>query len=50
MIYADLDCLLEKTHSYQNNFEISYTEKKTKHMPSGYPILQVVRLTQQKTT
>ena len=49
MIYADLDYLLEKMHSYQNNFEISYTEKKTKHMPSGYPILQVVRLTQQKT-
>ena len=28
MIYADLECLLEKMHSYQNNPEKSYTEKK----------------------
>ena len=49
MIYADLDYLLEKMHSYQNNFEISYTEKKTKPMPSGYSILQAVCLIQQKT-
>ena len=26
-IYADLVCLLEKMHSYQNNPEKSYTEK-----------------------
>ena len=26
--YADLECLLEKMHSCQNNFEKSYTEKK----------------------
>ena len=25
-------------HSCQNNFEKSYTEKKTKHMPSGYSL------------
>ena len=36
IIYADLECLLEKMHSCQNNPEISYTEKKTKHTPSGY--------------
>ena len=36
MIYADLECLLEKMHSCQNKFEKSYTEKKTKHAPSGY--------------
>ena len=28
MIYADLECLLEKNHSCQNNPEKSYTEKK----------------------
>ena len=28
IIYADLECLLEKMHSYQNNFEKCYTEKK----------------------
>ena len=28
MIYAGLECLLKKTHSYQNNPEKSYTEKK----------------------
>ena len=27
-IYADLECLLKKMHSYQNNPEKSYTEKK----------------------
>ena len=27
IIYADLECLLEKMHSYQNNPEKSYTEK-----------------------
>ena len=36
MIYADLECLLEKMHSCQNNLEKSHTEKKAKHTPSGY--------------
>ena len=36
IIYADLECLLEKMHSCQNNPEKSYTENKTKHTPSGY--------------
>ena len=33
IIYADLECLLEKTHSWQNNPEKSYT--KTKYTHSG---------------
>ena len=37
MICADLECLLEKMHSCQNNPEKSYTEK-TKHIPSGYSL------------
>ena len=39
MIYVDLECLLEKMHSCQNNLEKSYTEKKAKHTPSGYSLL-----------
>ena len=30
-IHADLECLLEKMHSYQNNSEKSYTEKKKEY-------------------
>ena len=38
IIYADLECQLEKMHPCQNNLEKSYIEKKTKHMPSGYSL------------
>ena len=38
IIYAYLECLLKKLHSCQNNHENSYTEKKTKHTPSGYSL------------
>ena len=38
VIYADLECLLEKMHSCQNNPKKSYTEKKIKHTPSGYSL------------
>ena len=38
IIYADLECLLEKMHSCQNNIEKVYTEKKTKHTPSVYSL------------
>ena len=37
IIYANLECLLEKMHSCQNNPEKSYTDKK-KHTSSGYSI------------
>ena len=36
IIYADLECLLRKIDTCQNNPEKSYTEKKAKHKPSGY--------------
>ena len=36
VIYADLECLLKKTHSCQNNPEKSSTEKRTMHISSGY--------------
>ena len=35
MIYADLECFLEKMHSCQNNPEQFCIEKKTKHTPSS---------------
>ena len=37
-IYIDLECMLEKIDSYQNNPEKSYTEKKAMHEPSGWSI------------
>ena len=49
VIYTDLKCLLEKMHSCQNKPEKSYTEKKTKHTPSGYSLfIQIAHLIQQK--
>ena len=37
-IYADLECLLIKQQSCQNNPNKSYTERKVKHEPSGYAL------------
>ena len=37
-IYADLECLLIKEQSCQNNHKESYTEGKAKHEPSGYAL------------
>ena len=39
IICADLECLLGKTDTCQNNPEKSYTEKKAKHIPSGYSVV-----------
>ena len=36
IIYADLECILKKEQSCQNNPENSYTERNAKHKPSGY--------------
>ena len=36
VIYADLECLLEKVQSCQNDLGNSCREKKTKHKHSGY--------------
>ena len=38
-IYADLECLLKKITTSQNNPDKSYTEKKATHRPSGYSLL-----------
>ena len=35
-IYLDLECLLKKEQSSQNNPEKSYTEKNARHEPSGW--------------
>ena len=39
IIYADLECLLKKINTCQNNPEKSYTQKKALHKPSGYSLL-----------
>ena len=36
IVIADLECILLKTSSCQNNPEESYTERKAKDEPSGY--------------
>ena len=38
LIYADLECLLEKMSTCQNNPNKSFTTKINKHTPSGYSI------------
>ena len=38
IIYADLECLLKKMHSCQNNHKKSSTEKRIMHKASGYSI------------
>ena len=35
IIYADLESLLKKEQSCQNNPKNSYTQRKAKHEPSG---------------
>ena len=38
-IYLDLECLLKKEQSRQNNLKKSYTEKKVSHETSGWAML-----------
>ena len=38
IIYTDLECLLQKINTCQNNPVKSYTEKKAKHKSSGYSL------------
>ena len=38
VIYADLECLLEKMSTYINNPNESFSTKINKHTPSGYSI------------
>ena len=38
VIYADLECLLIKQQSCQNNPNESYTERKAMHEPCGYSL------------
>ena len=38
IIYADLECLLKKEQSSQNNPKNSYIQRQAKHKPSGYSL------------
>ena len=40
-IYLDLECLLKKLQSSQNNPEKSYIEKKARHEPSGWVMFKI---------
>ena len=48
MIYADLECLLEKIYSCQNDPKNSSAQKKTKHEPSGYSWITCCSLNKSK--
>ena len=37
-LFLDLECILKKLQSSQNNPEKSYTEKKARHEPSGWAL------------
>ena len=50
IICAELECLLEKIHSCQNNPEKSYTEKKIGIRLLVTHCLQIVHLMQHKQT
>ena len=39
IICADIECLLQKINTCQNNPDKSYTEKKAEHIPSGYSLV-----------
>ena len=49
VIYANLECLLLKQESCQNNLNESYTERKAVHEPCDYA-LNLVHLIQNKTS
>ena len=48
VVYADLECLLEKMSTCYNNPEESSTTKINKDTPSGYSIFTIVYLINQK--
>ena len=49
VIYADLECLLEKMSTCMNNLNKSSTTKINKHTPSSYSILAIAHSMNQKT-
>ena len=50
IIYVDLECLLQKINTCQNNPEKSYTEKKAKHKLPGYSLVKCCLFDNTKTT
>ena len=48
-IYADLECLLRKINTCQNNPDKSYIEKKATHRPSGYSLVTCCSFDKSKT-
>ena len=49
IVYADLECLLQKIDTCQNNHEKSYAEKIAKHKPSGYSLVTSCSFDKSKT-
>ena len=42
IIYADLECLIEKIYRCENNAENSFTTKAGEHSPSGFSISTIL--------
>ena len=38
IIYADLECIIEKTEEFKNNFENLSATKVREHIPSGFSV------------
>ena len=41
IIYADLECIIEKTDGYKNNPENSFTTKVSEHILSGFSMSKI---------
>ena len=44
IIYADLDCIIEKIDGCKNSPEKSFTTKASEHIPSGFQLLRYLCL------
>ena len=42
IIYADLECIIEKIDGCKNNLENSSTTKVSKHIPSGFSMSTIL--------
>ena len=48
IIYKDIECMLKKEQSCQNNPKNSYTQRKAKHKPSGYSLSLICSFDEKK--
>ena len=44
ILYADLECIIEKINGSKNNRENSFTTKVSEHIPSGFSMSAITQL------